>query len=272
MARREGGPAEERPLLGGGERLRQTVDRTGAGGPKFHPQSFEEAQRVLAPQLEQLRSAVAETPARLRGARVVFEATVLPNTWRTAISQGSCSTRLTSCQWGRESARLRTSLLFEEPEQRPTKTYLLSGDERSLQKVADLLSAGPSHRGRLGAASDRLRQFTELRLPTVDEVVRPHAELPEAELITWEAVIHPAVSAVGELTAEEQTQVFEKWGAFVRDLGEEAAEDFRRVVRGMTFVPVRLPSDAAEASARSIRCVLSAQCPVSDLYLRARFV
>jgi hypothetical protein len=137
-----------------------------------------------------------------------------------------------------------------ESEARQTKTYLVAGDERSLQRVAGLLSGEVGQRGRLAAARDRLRQFTELRLPELDEVVRSRPDREVGKIPTWEAVLHPAIAAIGRETDEEQEEVFRKWVDYVRYLGGDVAQQYRRRVGGLTFVPVRLPADAADVVAR----------------------
>jgi hypothetical protein len=243
------GQREERPPLAGGERLRRTVDRTSAGGPKFHPQTFEDAQRVLTPQLYSLQAAVAEMPATLRGARVVFEATVLPNYLANSYFPRELFEEADLVPVGTRSSVAEHVTAAREPAERQTKTYLVAGDERSLQQVAGLLSGEVGQRGRLAAARDRLRQFTELRLSTVDEVVRSRPDREVEELLTWEAVLHPAVAAIGRETELEQEEVFRKWQDFVRALGGDVALEFRRTVRGLTFVPVRLPANAADQAA-----------------------
>lgn len=254
VATRPGDPRvaqhEERPPLVGGERLRRTVDRTSAGGPKFHPQTLEDAQRVLTPQLHALQTAVAEMPATLRGARVVFEATVLPNYLANSYFPRELFQEADLVPVGTRSAVAEHITAAREPNERQTKTYLIAGDERSLQQVAGLLSGDIGQRGRLAAARDRLRQFTELRMPTLEEVVRSRPDREVEELLTWEAVLHPAVAAIGRETEQEQEEVFRKWLDHVRALGGDVAQQFRRKVHGLTFVPVRLPADAANLAAQ----------------------
>jgi len=82
-------------------------------------------------------------------------------------------------------------------ENRPTKSYLLAGDERSIGKIAQLLEA-PASGGAARAAQERLRQFDVVRMPTLDEVLRSRPDFSDEELLTWEAVLHPAVDAHGE--------------------------------------------------------------------------
>ena len=68
---------ENRPILTGGELLREEVERSFGGGDKYHPWTFDEAVERLAPQVEQVEREVEALPSQLRGARVVIEATLL---------------------------------------------------------------------------------------------------------------------------------------------------------------------------------------------------
>jgi hypothetical protein len=239
----------ERPLLTGGEALRQDAERTTGGGPKFHPRSFGQAQAELTPQIEVLRQAIEETPGALRGARVVFEATVLPNYLANSYFPAELFREADLVPVGTRAATAAYETKTKVQEGRPTKSYLLAGDERSIGKIAQLLEA-PATGGAARAAQERLRQFDVVRLPTVDEVLRSRPELPDEELLTWEAVLHPAVDARGEVTAAERELVLSKWTAWVHRLGGEVAMNYERRVRGMTFVPVRLPAGAAEEAVR----------------------
>lgn len=239
----------ERPLLAGGEALRQDAERTSGGGPKFHPRSFEQAREALTPQVHSLQRAVAATPAALRGARMVFEATVLPN----YLANSYFPTELfreadlipvgTRAVTGTYQTKTKT-----EPAQQ-TKSYLLAGDERSIGRIAELL-ASEGVRGGERAARERLRQFEVVRLPAVYDILRSRLDVAEEELLTWEAVLHPAIDAAGEASAGERQAILAKWAEWVEVLGGEVAVDYQRNIRGMTFMPVRLPAGAADEAAR----------------------
>lgn len=239
----------ERPLLSGGEALRRDAERTSGGGPKFHPRSFGEAQAQLAPQVDVLRAAIENTPAALRGARVVFEATVLPNYLANSYFPAELFREADLVPVGTRASTAAYETQTKITEDRPTKSYLLAGDERSVGKIAQLLET-PAGGGAARAAQERLRQIDIVRLPTVDEVLRSRPQLADEELLTWEAVLHPAVDARGEITAAERELVLGKWAEWVHVLGGEVAVDYERRVRGMTFVPVRLPAGAAEQAVR----------------------
>src|SRR5580692_3544722 len=236
----------DRPILAGGEALRQNAERASGGGPKYHPRSFEEARARLRPQIDALQEAVARTPATLRGARVIFQATVLPNYLANSYFPVDLFREADLVPVGTRAAAGPYQTRARVQEDQPTKSYLLAGDERSIARVSELLAGDAVS----GAARDRLRQFDVFRLPDVDEVLRARPDLPTEELLTWEAVLHPTVAASGEVTAAERQAVLTKWAAWVDQLGGEINADYQRVVRGMTFMPVRLPAGAAEQATR----------------------
>jgi hypothetical protein len=239
----------DRPILSGGEALRREAERASGGGPKYHPRTFEEAREQLSPQVDALRQAVADTPATLRGARVVFEATVLPNYLANSYFPTELFREADLVPVGTRATTGQYQTRTRVQDNQPTKSYLLAGDERSIARVSELLAADTA-RGAANAARDRLRQFDVVRLPDVEEILRSRPEVPAEELLTWEAVLHPTVDASGSVTASERQEVLTKWAAWVSQLGGEIATDYQRVVRGMTFMPVRLPAGAAEQATR----------------------
>lgn len=252
MATEPSRPASaQRPLLAGGERLRHDVDRPSGGGPKYHPRDVDEARAYLAPQLDALQQSVAATPAGLRGERVVFEARVLPNYLANSYFPADLFRIADLIPVGtRGGVGPYETKAKSEPEERATKTYLLAGDEQSLGKIAALVRSEAAPRGIPQAAYQALRQFDVVRMPPVEDVVRATPAVQDTELITWEAVLHPPVTASGRLTEGEHAAVMTKWANWVGWLGGEIAVDFQRVIKGMTFMPVRLPANSAEAAAQ----------------------
>lgn len=96
---------------------------------------------------------------------------------------------------------------------------------------------------------DNVREFEEIRLPNRGELVRSLPEEEEhgaGEMLVWESVLHPAPARVEALRHRTEDQIFEKWTALVEDLGGEVRADYRRLVGGLTFVPVALPVEAIE--------------------------
>lgn len=167
----------DRPILTGGEALRRDAERTSGGGPKYHPRSFGQAQAQLTPQVEILREAIEKTPGALRGARVVFEATVLPNYLANSYFPAELFREADLVPVGTRAASGSYETRTRVEENRPTKSYLLAGDERSIGKIAQLLAAHAVG-GAVRAAQERLRQFDLIRLPTLEEVLRSRPNSP----------------------------------------------------------------------------------------------
>jgi hypothetical protein len=250
MADPAGTGLPQRPLLTGGEQLRENVERTLGGGPKYHPRTFEEAQQILLPQVRNLQQEVAETPSELRGARVILEASVLPNYLANSYFPAELFRQADLVPVGTRSTTAPYETARHAPEQRATKAYLLAGDERSVNRVAGLLRGEGTAGAPAAAIRESLRQLHLVHLPHTDEVLRAQPADAEGELITWEAVLHPAISANGYPTESERARVLEKWAHWVAELGGEVSERYQRTIKGMTFMPVRLPSDAGPQAVR----------------------
>jgi hypothetical protein len=243
-------PNRRRPLLAGGERLTQEIKRTQGGGPKTHPRTIEQAVELLAPQLDRLQAEAAETPAHLRGARVVFEATVSPNYLANSYFPKELFAEADLVPVGTRGAVGIYETPKRAPEKRETKTYLLAGDERSLARVNGLLHDDRATRGTAGRARDELRQFEFVKLPSPEETLRSLPEPAAGETIVWEAVFHPLVDRQGRYSEDERRDVLAKWQAHVERLGGEIENRYIRTVKALTFMPVRLPAEAGTEAAR----------------------
>jgi hypothetical protein len=241
-------PQRRRPLLAGGERLTEKIERGGGGGPKTHPRSIEEAVELLAPQLEQLQEGAATTPTTLRGARVVFEATVSPNYLANSYFPKDLFAEADLIPVGTRGAmgEYRTP---KKVEQRETKTYLLAGDEHSIAKVNGLLHGEMPGGAAAKRAREALRQFEVVRLPPIEETLRGTPDAIDTTVV-WEAVLHPLADSRGRYSEEERSSVLAKWDALVGDLGGQVDHDYIRTIKGLTFMPVRLPADAGRQAAR----------------------
>ena len=225
------------------------MEQAGGGGPKFHPLSVDDARGLLTPQVAELRAAAGELPEELRVSEVYFQATLLPNYLAGSYFPTTLldATGLRAVGTRRSTATYRTPTK-EVPDQ-PTKSLVLAGPDTAIARLEEALrsESGTAARG----IWDNLREFAEIRLPTREEVIR---SLPEdtgaGELVVWEAVLHPGIASKEALRRREDDDIFEKWVALVRELGGEARVDYRRSVRGLTFVPVSLPVEAIEDASR----------------------
>jgi hypothetical protein len=262
-----------RPLLGGGERLRENdVERGGGGGEGAHPYGFEEARALLKPQVERLAEQVTAMPDELRAEHVIIEATILPNYLAASHFPDAllAATQLYPVGTRQTTAPYRTPKRHRE--EVPTKTLLLAGSVESVHRLAGLIAA-PIQAGQMRLWT-QIREFHQINLPNPELVVRRWPQVGEGETITWEAVLNP----VGR-TDDEQVrwgqEAFEKFAAHIAKLSGEVDRDYRRVVRGVTFVPVLLPVEevlrAPEFNLlRAIR-PMPAVRPVPSVIMRTTF-
>ncbi len=229
-----------RPLLGGGERMRENdVERGGGGGEGSHPYGLDEARALLKPQVERLAEQVAAMPKELRAEHVVIEATILPNYLAASHFPDAllAATQLYPVGTRQTTAPYRTRKRHREEE--PTKTLLLAGPVESIGRLARLV-ASPIQAGQVRLWG-QIREFHQIGLPDPELVVRGRPPAAgDGELITWEAVLNP-VGRTEDEQARWGREAFEKFAAHVERLSGEVDREYKRVVRGVTFVPVLLP-------------------------------
>lgn len=229
-------PAEaERPLLAGGEQLRQEVERVSGFGPKFHPWTADEARAALRPQIVGLETAFREIVPGLRGDRLVIEATVVPNYIAASYFPQRLFDEADLVVLGSRpvSAPYRTERGDER--QQLTKTLIVGATFRSLTRLDQLASQDQPTR-REARLQDEFRPLQDLHLAAPAEVVR---DAPEATEL-YEAVLHPEWNAERREVVPASSETFEKWVAFVESLGGHVVDRYRRAVGGLTFVPIVL--------------------------------
>lgn len=241
----EGGP--RRPLLAGGERLRERAERAPGGRAPRAPYDYVRARELLRPQLEALVGDVAAIPEERRVRHVIIEATVLPNYIAQSHFPSALLNRAEMYPVGTRQARSLYRTEHRERADEPTKTLLLAGPDRGVDALVDFLEREPAVLGvRLW---DQLRSLERVGLSDPEVVVRFDPErYGDGEVITWEAVLSP----VGRTPAERERwgdEAFDKWVAFVRALAGDVDVAYRRLVNDVTFVPISLHVEAAREAA-----------------------
>lgn len=225
----------DRPVLAGGERLRQEVERVSGFGPKFHPWTVDEARSAIRPQIVTLASAISEIPESLRGSRFVVEASIVPNYIAASYFPQRLFDEADLVVLGSRPtiAPYRTEHGAERPQH--TKAVILGATSQSLARLDRL--ASEEHPTRAQARlQEGFRPLRDLRLPTLEEVVR---EASNGER-NFEAVLHPEWDPATRRIVPASRETYSKWIAFVNSLGGEVVERYRRTVGGLTFVPVVL--------------------------------
>ena len=243
----------DRPLLGGGERLAREAQPARAPAEKYHPQSIEEAMGRLGPAARDIRQRTQSMPAKLRGERIILEATLLPNYLAASYhpSQLRDDADLVAIGTRNATGTLRTARQ-EKPDQ-PTKTLLLAATDRSLRRLEELLTAQATRAGEK-VLSD-LTKLQDIALPDEHHILRGRPEAAdtghdEPETDIWEAVLHPAVDAAGTLSRQAHDLVIDRWRALVRENGGHLHESYIRTVGNLTFMPITLAADAIHAVAQ----------------------
>lgn len=233
-----------------GEKLRSDVDRvTGGGGEKFHPFTANEARVQLASQVAQLRDALGSLPESLRGPRLVFQTTLLPNYLAASYFPSQLFNELDLVPLGSRSARAPYVTRASERDDAPTKSVIVAGTADSVRRLESLVTTGGRDRSER-AAVEQFREISEVRLATPDEVLGTRPEAAEGDRPLWEAVLHPGASSRGPSLVPIDEQTFAKWVRLIASLSGEVIENYRRTVGGLTFVPVRLDAGAVADAAQ----------------------
>jgi hypothetical protein len=240
--------------------MSEQVDRARGGGEKFHPYTFEETQMRLAPQSRALEERARSLSPALRANRVVFEASLLPNYLANSYYPDRLIELLDLTPLGSRPAT-GTYSVPSGARQAPTKTLIVAAEDSSLVRLSELLELGPQTKSERSAAEE-LRQFDQLRLPLLEEIVRSDADRTPTHLdgpLLYEAVLHPDPDSPSYPVRRGLShEVFRKFIAWVEDNGGDVLSAQSGVVGGLTFVPVRLPAGRVDAVAqfnplRSIR-------------------
>ena len=245
-----------RPLLAGGEGLREDTERGGGGGPKFHPFTTEETFERLGPLARSIAEESEQLPDHLAGRHVVFELTLLPNYLATSYFPTELLAEHDLYSVGSRKARgvYRTKTNTKADE--PTRTILVAGEKDSIGSLARTVEGGPSEQKK--RVWEDLRRLDVISMPRPDQIVKPLRKVVgEGEVIAWEAVISP----IGHDPIEKRLwgdEAFEKLVAWVEQLGGKVDADYRRFVGDLSFVPLLInPEEIEEVSRfnllRSIR-------------------
>lgn len=240
-----------RPLLKNGEKLAHKPKRVGGGGDKYHPRTFEQAKKLLAPMTKTLRSEAEEMPAGLRGERIIFEAELLPNYLAASYSPKHLRDAANLVPVGSKAARgVRRTRKGDKPDE-PTKSVLFAGTVESVQHLDALLQQSPGAVDE--SVQDDIVKFERISLASSEKVIkRPTNDAEQAEdgQMGWEAVLHPPVDIDGQVTLSARDLVLRRWSNWLEQLGGSLHSDFVRAVGNLLFMPISLDPDQLEQAAR----------------------
>jgi hypothetical protein len=217
-----------RPLLAGGELLREKAQRSPGGrGPK-NPHEATAFER-LRPQAEALASQVITLPPTLRGEHIVVEAVLYPNFLANSHYPKETVKNHNLYLVGQRGtqAPYRTAKSYE-PEA-ATKSLLLAGSPNDIAQFAQAVISGP---GSSGLRWKEVARFHKLGLPNLDQVLRLKGRKVEVgQHITWEAVLTP----IGRNASERirwREDAFRKLKQLVSNAGGAVDDAFSTTASG----------------------------------------
>lgn len=245
--------AVRRPLLTNGEALKLDVQAPNSGGgDKFHPQTTEQAQVLLAPQITAAVAAAEELSPTLRSRdRIYVEAKLLPNYLAASYFPTELLAHVGAAPVGsRSDIGQYVTRKRNDPVQ--TRRLIFTVTDDGLRELERLISAGGRTRTEEQAFT-QIRELSEITLPRESDVLRvpanTEAVAPSEPLSIWEAVLHPRGSRLGEAEPLDD-ETLEKWFALIQNEGGEVHRDYVRTVGGLTFTPVGLASEKTASLAQ----------------------
>lgn len=253
MAEGRSNEATSRPLLVNGEALRLEVQAPrGGGGDKFEPQSVEEARALLGPQVSEVVEEAAGLPQTLRASdRIYVEATLLPNYLAASYFPTELLAHVGASPVG-SRADVGQYVTKTKSDKVQTRRLIFTVSDSGLGELRRLITNGGRNRTE-DQALTQVREISEIGMPRASDVLRTSNLLGltegDSERQTWEAVLHPHTSRLGE-NVPLDSDTLDRWFALIESLGGEVHYDFVRRVGGLTFTPIGLVKDRAASLAR----------------------
>lgn len=235
-----------RPLLVNGETLKIKVQpsRSG-GGEKYNPQTIEEAQKLLKPQIDTTITIAARLDKKLRAREHLYvEAKLLPNYLAASYFPTELLNHIGAVPVGSRADKGQYVTRTKKYEAQ-TKRLIFTVPDEGLQKLKELVENGANTRSEEQAFS-QIRELSEFSFPRRKDVLPPSEAniTEEAKEIVWEAVLHPSTLQLGEqLPLDDET--LDLWYELIKREGGEVYDKFIRRVGGLTFTPIRINTSKA---------------------------
>lgn len=250
MADVQGNDPAPRPLLVNGEALKLDVQApNGGGGDKYEPQTVEQAQATLIPQITEATEMVANLPQALRASnRVYVEAKLLPNYLAASYFPTELLAHVGASPVG-SRADIGQYITKTKRTTEQTRRLIFAISDDGLLELRRLITNGGRNRTEEQAFS-QIRELDEISLPRESDVLRSNdTDQDTAELPVWEAVLHPLTSHLGEPVPLDN-ETLDRWTELIANEGGTIHRDYIRRVGGLTFTPVSLRSSHAASLAR----------------------
>lgn len=239
-------PEPRRPLLAGGELLKERGTRPPGGRTPVNPFAAKAHER-LAPQARTLIAETGSLPETLRGRHVVVEATLYANFLANSHFPADTIARHRLYVVGERAARAPYQTASTYEESAATKSLLLAGDLQDINALANAVVDGPD---KTSLKWPEVARLHVLGLPAQDRVLRlGNRHVQAGTFMTWEAVLTPIGRSAAELSIWND-EAFGKLQALVTQAGGEVDIAFRREVAGVTYVPLWLDLAGAQHVAR----------------------
>lgn len=240
-----------RPFLVNGEALKLDVQAPiPGGGEKYEPQTPEQAQQILIPQVTAAVESAAKLPQTLRASgRIYVEVKLLPN----YLAASYFPTELFACVDAvpvGSRADIGQYVTKRRSVQAQTRRLIFAVPDRGLRELQRLITNGGRTRTEKQAFI-QIRELDEIALPREIDVLRSPVSVSDAPVArrTWEAVLHPQTSRLGEpIPIDNDT--LDKWFALIESEGGEVYKEYIRQVGGLTFTPISFDSQQVASLAR----------------------
>lgn len=251
MAEVQGNAPGPRPLLVNGEALKLDVQApSGGGGDKYEPQTVEQAQATLIPQINEATEKVASLPQTLRARnRVYVEAKLLPNYLAASYFPTELLAHVGASPVG-SRADIGEYVTKTKRTTEQTRRLIFAVSDEGLLELRRLIMDGGRNRTE-DQAFGQIRELEEISLPRESDVLRSFedAARDSSDLPVWEAVLHPLASRLGEpVPLDDET--LDRWMSLIASEGGDVHRDYIRRVGGLTFTPVSLRSSQVARLAR----------------------
>jgi hypothetical protein len=178
----------------------------------------------------------------MRGKHVVVETVVYPNFLAPHHLPKDTLGNLGLYVVGTRTARAPYVTRKQREDDYPTKALLIAGLPADVERFASEVAAGP---GKSALDWDEICRLHSFTLPDPEKVLRGvPTDLGDHDRITWQAVLNP----IGRDDAERERlgdEAFSRLVALVVSAGGAVDDRHRRIIDGVTFVPIALDLQGA---------------------------
>ncbi|MEM1152775.1 MAG: S8 family peptidase [Pseudomonadota bacterium] len=233
--------ANKNLLIGYGETLTQDIELKKAPGPKKHPYSVERAKFRLKKQLQDVIADIAETPVEVRANNeIVAKMTLHPAYFAKSYYPGSLLRSLNLNSVGSKAVIIEPEAWATKnhPDEATTTCLYVSGFEEGFVSFLTSLSSSDLPKN----FTEDLRKIESIEYFSGSEKIK---QLENNAELYLEVVLH---------TPYGTEDVLGQFVAYVDSLSGKCITSKRRIVQGLTFLPVVLDKNQVEAMSAFTFC------------------